>query len=627
MMSWMSRGMLAWISIRGVTSLGSIRGMISQVSMGYDAMDPFGPCSLFQCARAFCMSSCGSPASPFFQGLVSIPQPPWVVQTLFPHGLSVCADHSPPAPAGSAFRPPRELQLPASPAGGCPQKYSGCGGGGGAKGSALPGLLLLSRSPRGFELSPLNSSMDENVDEPPTSTILLDSCHFSQVIFTNVEKYYMPGGDVTCYYTLTKNITPRRKDWVGIFRVGWKTTREYYTFMWAHLPSSLDSNAVLQQEVQFKAYYLPKDDEYYQFCYVDQDGVVRGASVPFQFRAEAEDDILVVTTQGEVEEIEQQNKDLLKENQQLKESCKSLQKQNIDLQEELRKAQELCSGLDSLKGSSEKLELELNSLREENRHLKEQNACRDAELHQLKEQSQSISSEKEQLGNRLKATLDQVDQLQSQVLSQEKEIENLVRIDRDKTEQLEHLEKEKHQLHITLVEQKEHAKKLEHTLENSNVTENNTFLRLQHVQFQSQDLTKKLEEKNHLFQILQRKKDELDEENQLLKQENSDLLRRLSALPDYSSFAAASPMYVQVPPEDTGLVFGNPYASPKTSAENMSSLKKCPWNTASFPEDIEESQYENHVQSHLLECPYCSQIFDGSSKQVYEDHLFCHNLE
>lgn len=40
-----------------------------------------------------------------------------------------------------------------------------------------------------------------------------------------------------------------------------------------------------------------------------------------------------------MEEIEQQNKDLLKENQQLKESCKSLQKQNMDLQEKLRKAQ------------------------------------------------------------------------------------------------------------------------------------------------------------------------------------------------------------------------------------------------------------------------------------------------
>lgn len=39
------------------------------------------------------------------------------------------------------------------------------------------------------------------------------------------------------------------------------------------------------------------DDEYYQFCYIDQDGQVRGASVPFQFQAEAEDDMLVVTTQ------------------------------------------------------------------------------------------------------------------------------------------------------------------------------------------------------------------------------------------------------------------------------------------------------------------------------------------
>lgn len=47
----------------------------------------------------------------------------------------------------------------------------------------------------------------------------------------------------------------------------------------------------------FSAYYLPKDDEYYQFCYVDQDGVIRGASIPFQFRPENEEDILVVTPQ------------------------------------------------------------------------------------------------------------------------------------------------------------------------------------------------------------------------------------------------------------------------------------------------------------------------------------------
>lgn len=54
-------------------------------------------------------------------------------------------------------------------------------------------------------------------------------------------------------------------------------------------------------------YYLPKDEtEFYQFCYVDSSGQVRGASTPFSFRKTAEhsldsvsqdDDLLVVTTQ------------------------------------------------------------------------------------------------------------------------------------------------------------------------------------------------------------------------------------------------------------------------------------------------------------------------------------------
>lgn len=62
-------------------------------------------------------------------------------------------------------------------------------------------------------------TMEEITEDPPTSAILLDHCHFSQVIFNSVEKFYVPGGDVTCYYTLTQHFLPRRKDWIGIFRV------------------------------------------------------------------------------------------------------------------------------------------------------------------------------------------------------------------------------------------------------------------------------------------------------------------------------------------------------------------------------------------------------------------------
>ncbi|XP_008269561.1 calcium-binding and coiled-coil domain-containing protein 2 isoform X2 [Oryctolagus cuniculus] len=287
--------------------------------------------------------------------------------------------------------------------------------------------------------------MEKSVEDPPTSAILLDHCHFSQVVFNSVEKFYVPGGDITCYYTFTQHFVPRRKDWIGIFRVGWKTTREYYTFMWVTLPADLNKESAKQQEVQFKAYYLPKDDEYYQFCYVDQDGVVRGASIPFQFRPENEEDILVVTTQGQVEEIEQHNKELYRENQELKDSCVSLQTQNADMQAELQRKQE---ELETLQSINKKLEQEA----------KEQKDRWETELLQLKEHNEKMSSENEKMGIR-------VDQLQVQLSTQEKEMEKLVQGDQDKTELLEQMKKENGQLFLSLTEQREQQKRLKHTVE------------------------------------------------------------------------------------------------------------------------------------------------------------------
>ncbi|NXN61754.1 CACO2 protein, partial [Rynchops niger] len=478
--------------------------------------------------------------------------------------------------------------------------------------------------------------MDETSDEPPTSAVLLDNCHFSQVIFNNVDKFYVPGGDITCYYILTQNIVPRGKDWVGIFRVGWKTTREYYTFMWAPLPSDARSDAAVQQQIQFKgllclseAYYLPKDDEYYQFCYVDQDGVVRGASVPFQFRAETEDDILVVTTQGEVEEIELQNKNLHKENKDLKASCASLKKQNIDLQKELNKMQELQNSLESLRSNTEKLQLELNSLKKENKQLKELDDCREAELHQLKEQIQNVTSDKERLETRLKTALDHMDQLQSQVLNYEKEVENLSLMDRDKTEQLESLKEENRQLRAIGTQQKEENKELERCVEYLKGSKAELALSQQ-----NHDLMKELEEQKRLFQILQAKKNEANEENQ--KRREDELLRHLAQAEEVSSFSVASRAQAPIPsPEVGGLLFGNPYceaanlvSKPDTTGhEFVVSIRKCPMCDEVFPEDSETSQYEAHVQSYFLECPLCSETFEKSNKQVFDDHIFCHSLE
>ncbi|XP_054851609.1 calcium-binding and coiled-coil domain-containing protein 2 [Eublepharis macularius] len=481
-------------------------------------------------------------------------------------------------------------------------------------------------------------------DDPPTSTVVLDRCHFSQVIFTNVEKFYVPGADITCHYNLSEYIIPRGKDWVGIFKVGWKTTREYYTFMWAPLPSS--SNSAEHEQILFKAYYLPKDDEYYQFCYVDQDGIVRGASVPFQFRAAAEDDMLVVTTQGEVEEIEQQNKSLFQENQKLKETLTSLQKQNEDLQEQIRKAQEtakeledkvhllqsgtmelqraqdlqaleICSTQKELaaiqennikfqeenqdlkrslaisRSDNETLDLEAKRVQGENTRLEIQNRNKEAELCQIKEENKKLLTEKEKLENKLKATLGCMHQLQSQVCNEQKEVEKLQSSDHDKARFLEKLKEENDQLYATLLRQENYD-----------------------------NLEKELEEKTLLLHTLQKEKDEMELESQRLKQENEDLMAHLpEVLQDVPAGLFAQPS------ENAALVFGNPYSTtPEHPDPELVSLKKCPVYNEVFPCDIGE-QYSDHVQSNLLSCPYCEETFDRSSKQVYDDHIYCHGLD
>uniref|UniRef100_A0A2K6DLP0 Calcium-binding and coiled-coil domain-containing protein 2 n=1 Tax=Macaca nemestrina TaxID=9545 RepID=A0A2K6DLP0_MACNE len=390
--------------------------------------------------------------------------------------------------------------------------------------------------------------MEKTIEDPPTSAVLLDHCHFSQVIFNSVEKFYIPGGDVTCRYTFTQNFIPRQKDWIGIFRVGWKTVREYYTFMWVTLPIDLNNKSAKQQEVQFKAYYLPKDDEYYQFCYVDQDGVVRGASIPFQFRPENEEDILVVTTQGEVEEIEQHNKELCKENQELKDSCVSLQKQNSDMQAELQKKQE---ELETLQSINKKLELK-----------------------------------------------------------------KLVQGDQDKTEQLEHLKKENGHLFLSLTEQRKDQKKLEQTVEEMKQNETTAMKKQQELMDENFDLSRRLSEKKMIYNALQREKERLEGENDLLKRENSRLLSYMGL--DFNSLP------YQVPTSDEGgagqnpgLVYGNPYSGKTTF----------PFQLEGPSDDIcDHTLEQQRMQALCLNCPICDKIFPATEKQIFEDHVFCHSL-
>ncbi|GCC29386.1 hypothetical protein chiPu_0007828 [Chiloscyllium punctatum] len=203
------------------------------------------------------------------------------------------------------------------------------------------------------------ATMNENQENQQTDISLLYSSTFAQVIFVNVEKVYMTDVPVKCNYTLTPRIIAHKKDWIGIFKVGWSTARDYHTFVWAPLPKE-DNQVERQQQVTFEAYYLPKDyNDFYQFCYVTQKGEIRGASTPFGFKQahsnlsdhldnDFSQEMLIITTQDKLEETEREKDDLkasnvklVEENTALKEKIKEFETQAQQDKEEYFRALEI----------------------------------------------------------------------------------------------------------------------------------------------------------------------------------------------------------------------------------------------------------------------------------------------
>ncbi|XP_068188377.1 tax1-binding protein 1 homolog A isoform X2 [Antennarius striatus] len=231
----------------------------------------------------------------------------------------------------------------------------------------------------------------------------METSNFAHVIFQNVGKSFLPQAPLECRYTLTPYIAPNPKDWVGIFKVGWSTARDYYTFLWSPMPENYQPGSTAHRTVVFQGYYVPKSDgEFYQFCYVTHAGDIRGASTPFQFRSatpteelltvtedDGSSDILVVTTKTglleHVEEAKQESRELLKAMRALQEEKQQLQEEQKRLAREREQERETCC-----------------LLRTHNQ--------------ELLRSSQGLSEEREEVRRRLTDATDRVRQLEEDLL-------------------------------------------------------------------------------------------------------------------------------------------------------------------------------------------------------------------
>ncbi|XP_030913514.1 tax1-binding protein 1 isoform X3 [Geospiza fortis] len=337
--------------------------------------------------------------------------------------------------------------------------------------------------------------------ELPSSASTLQTSNFAHVIFQNVAKSYLPNTHLECHYTLTQFIHPHQKDWVGIFKVGWSTARDYYTFLWSPMPENYVEGSTVNCVLTFQGYYLPNDDgEFYQFCYVTYKGEIRGASTPFQFRTsspveelltmedEGNSDMLVVTTKAgllefKIEKIIKEKEELLKVTSVLEKETTQLRDQVEQLEKELNHEKQRCEQLQAeqkeniqasedfkrenndLKKKHDEAASKVLQLEEDIMTVTQKAIAKETELDSLKDKLKKVMLEKEQLECVLMTEKDEKELYKIHLKNTEientklvKEIQTFKNLDANKESMISYYKEEVGRLQLLLAE-KENMKK------------------------------------------------------------------------------------------------------------------------------------------------------------------------
>ncbi|NXC40200.1 TAXB1 protein, partial [Penelope pileata] len=337
--------------------------------------------------------------------------------------------------------------------------------------------------------------------EVPSSANALQTSNFAHVIFQNVAKSYLPSTHLECHYTLTQFIHPHQKDWVGIFKVGWSTARDYYTFLWSPMPENYVEGSTVNCVLTFQGYYLPNDDgEFYQFCYVTHKGEIRGASTPFQFRTsspveelltmedEGNSDMLVVTTKAgllefKIEKIVKEKEELLKVTSVLEKETAQLRDQVERLEKELNHEKQRCDQLqteqktniqasealktenDDLKKKHDEAASKVLQLEEDIMTVTQKAIAKETELDSMKDKLKKVMLEKEQLECVLKTEKDEKELYKIHLKNTEientklvKEIQTFKNLDANKENMISYYKEEVGRLQLFIAE-KENMKK------------------------------------------------------------------------------------------------------------------------------------------------------------------------
>ncbi|VDI46799.1 Hypothetical predicted protein [Mytilus galloprovincialis] len=254
---------------------------------------------------------------------------------------------------------------------------------------------------------------------------------FAMVIFHNIPETYPADAHIECSYTLTSDLTPSRSDWIGLYKVGWLSTRDYIYYDWVNIPSNYEAGKDAEGRILFPSHKLPNDDgEFYQFCYVTSSGQIRGASTPFQFRRPSADDFLEIEDE-ETEMLVIRSKTVVME-----ENISKLESEKTAL---LQMQHDLELERDELVNKLYSLDQNLQEVLQENKHLSDQVNVDKQTIGQLQQEAKdlimvrdevqqkadTVKRDKESIQDKVRRLDDEINQLKEFVKKLQNEKDNL----------------------------------------------------------------------------------------------------------------------------------------------------------------------------------------------------------
>ncbi|KAM7422398.1 hypothetical protein PAMA_010445 [Pampus argenteus] len=264
----------------------------------------------------------------------------------------------------------------------------------------------------------------------------------STVVFRNVGQLYFSQTKVECHYSLTSDHQWSSTDWIGIFKVGWSSVKEYYTYTWVLVPEGYTEGTNVNCCALFQAFYLPRPSAVeYQFVYVDKMGEVCARSQPFTFGApkpleeletlkeerdeedgeeDGEEELLLVIPRAQL--LQSQLEECLKKQAELQQALDVSKKEAQDEKENRKKAKM-------------EWEHEREAMKEEISELRENLRSQCEMLKKIKGKHMDVTYSQENLNSELSKVLDEKAENQQRIKNLEEDIKVLS--DREKEENVE----------------------------------------------------------------------------------------------------------------------------------------------------------------------------------------------